>query len=140
MYHSHFGLGDEPFGVTPDPRFFYQTPQHREAVATLFYAIQQRRNLDCSGAAVGIGVGSAFDLISGDKPRAPRWMQNMGLEWLHRMLLEPRRLGRRYLIEDTPYLFQLARELTRRKAAASGGLPGLRQLLNVVFSGRDAGA
>ena len=99
-----------------------------------------KKYLECSGAAVGIGVGSAFDLISGDKPRAPRWMQNMGLEWLHRMLLEPRRLGRRYLIEDTPYLFQLARELTRRKAAASGGLPGLWQLLNVVFSGRDAGA
>jgi N-acetylglucosaminyldiphosphoundecaprenol N-acetyl-beta-D-mannosaminyltransferase len=67
------------------------------------------------GACVGIGVGSAFDIISGDQPRAPQWMQNAGLEWLHRMLLEPRRLGRRYLLEDSPYVLLLAKELARRR-------------------------
>ena len=65
-------------------------------------------NLDPSGANVGIGVGSAFDIICGDKPRAPQWMQDSGLEWLHRLRLEPRRLGRRYLIEDSPFhIFKL---------------------------------
>ena len=71
-------------------------------------------NLERCGAHVGIGVGSAFDIISGDKPRAPRWLQAMGLEWMQRMVLEPRRLGRRYLIEDTPFLWHLAAELGRR--------------------------
>ena len=52
--------------------------------------------LEPSGANVAIAVGSAFDIICGDKRRAPGWMQRHGLEWLHRMLLEPRRLGKRY--------------------------------------------
>jgi N-acetylglucosaminyldiphosphoundecaprenol N-acetyl-beta-D-mannosaminyltransferase len=67
--------------------------------------------LDLTGANVGIGIGSAFDIISGDKPRAPAWMQRAGLEWFHRMLLEPKRLGRRYLIEDSPYVLLLLRAL-----------------------------
>lgn len=66
-------------------------------------------------AHVGIGVGSAFDIISGDKRRAPKWMQDSGLEWLHRMRLEPRRLGRRYLIEDSPFLFHLVVAAIRRR-------------------------
>src|SRR2546427_12822114 len=64
MYHSHFGLRDDPFGVTPDPRFFYQTPQHREAVATLFYAIQQRRGFALLVGSPGLGKTSVlFTLV-----------------------------------------------------------------------------
>jgi N-acetylglucosaminyldiphosphoundecaprenol N-acetyl-beta-D-mannosaminyltransferase len=66
-----------------------------------------------SGALVGIGIGSAFDIISGDKPRAPQWMQDSGLEWFYRMLQEPRRLGKRYLVEDSPFLYHLALALLR---------------------------
>ena len=51
MYHAHFGFREEPFGVTPDHRFFFETEQHREAAATLYYAIQQRR-----GFALLVGV------------------------------------------------------------------------------------
>jgi N-acetylglucosaminyldiphosphoundecaprenol N-acetyl-beta-D-mannosaminyltransferase len=50
--------------------------------------------------AVMLGVGAAFDFLAGTKPQAPRWMQNMGLEWLFRLLTEPRRLWRRYLIHN----------------------------------------
>ena len=42
--------------------------------------------------AVMLGVGAAFDFISGTKPRAPAWMQAVGLEWLHRVASEPKRL------------------------------------------------
>ncbi|MEX0600908.1 MAG: WecB/TagA/CpsF family glycosyltransferase [Rhodothermales bacterium] len=59
---------------------------------------------DC-GANVGIGIGSAFDIICGDQRRAPRWMRDYGFEWFHRMMLDPRRLGRRYLIEDSPFIW-----------------------------------
>lgn len=72
-----------------------------------------QRYLPDSGANIGIGIGSAFDIISGSKPQAPEWMRRNGLEWLHRMRLEPRRLGRRYLIEDMPFFWHLAREWVR---------------------------
>jgi N-acetylglucosaminyldiphosphoundecaprenol N-acetyl-beta-D-mannosaminyltransferase len=49
-------------------------------------------------AAVLVGVGAAFDFHAGLKRRAPRWMQRTGLEWLFRLLQEPRRLWRRYLL------------------------------------------
>jgi N-acetylglucosaminyldiphosphoundecaprenol N-acetyl-beta-D-mannosaminyltransferase len=49
--------------------------------------------------ALLIGVGAAFDFIAGTKRRAPKWMQKYGLEWIHRLATEPRRLWRRYLIQ-----------------------------------------
>jgi N-acetylglucosaminyldiphosphoundecaprenol N-acetyl-beta-D-mannosaminyltransferase len=52
------------------------------------------RNLAASGASVGMGVGGAFDFISGRVRRAPRWMRNWGLEWLHRLSREPWRWRR----------------------------------------------
>lgn len=51
-------------------------------------------------APVLIGVGAAFDFHAGRKEQAPRWMQHSGLEWLFRLLTEPRRLWRRYLINN----------------------------------------
>ena len=47
-------------------------------------------------APVMIGVGAAFDFLSGTKPQAPRWMQRGGLEWIFRLATEPRRLWPRY--------------------------------------------
>ncbi len=49
-------------------------------------------------APVMLGVGAAFDFHAGAVRRAPRWMQRSGLEWLFRLLSEPRRLWRRYLV------------------------------------------
>lgn len=48
---------------------------------------------------VALCVGATIDFIAGEKARAPLWMQNIGLEWLHRMLSEPKRLAKRYLID-----------------------------------------
>ena len=53
-------------------------------------------------------MGSAFDIISGEQPRAPRVMRDNGFEWLHRLRLDPGRLARRYLIEDSGFLPLLA--------------------------------
>jgi len=47
-------------------------------------------------SAVMVGVGAAFDFLSGSKPQAPRWMMRLGLEWLFRLVTEPRRLWKRY--------------------------------------------
>jgi N-acetylglucosaminyldiphosphoundecaprenol N-acetyl-beta-D-mannosaminyltransferase len=58
-------------------------------------------------APVLLGVGAAFDFLSGTKPQAPRWMQRSGLEWLFRMGTEPRRLVPRYFA-TIPYFVYLA--------------------------------
>ena len=50
------------------------------------------------GVPVLVGVGAAFDFLSGTKPQAPRWVQRSGLEWFYRLVSEPRRLWRRYLL------------------------------------------
>ncbi len=48
---------------------------------------------------VALCVGATIDFIAGEKSRAPLWMQKIGLEWLHRMLSEPRRLAKRYIVD-----------------------------------------
>ena len=58
-----------------------------------------------------LGVGAAFDLLSGTVPQAPAWMQRIGLEWFYRLMREPRRLWRRYLWNNPAYLILLARQI-----------------------------
>jgi N-acetylglucosaminyldiphosphoundecaprenol N-acetyl-beta-D-mannosaminyltransferase len=50
-----------------------------------------------------VGSGGTFSMIAGDMPKAPAWMRNNGLEWLHRLRLEPRRLFERYIVHDLPF-------------------------------------
>ncbi len=54
-----------------------------------------------------LGVGISFSFIAGEVERAPRWLQVIGLEWLHRLASEPRRLAQRYLLQNLPYVFKL---------------------------------
>ncbi len=61
--------------------------------------------------AVMIGVGAAFDYHAGTIQRAPTWMQNAGLEWLHRVCSEPRRLWRRYLVTNTLFVIGAVKQL-----------------------------
>ena len=65
-----------------------------------------RRHAAELAPALLLGVGAAFDFHAGTKPRAPHWMQRSGLEWLHRLVHEPRRLGWRYL--STNFRFTVA--------------------------------
>ncbi|MBA3891201.1 MAG: WecB/TagA/CpsF family glycosyltransferase, partial [Gemmatimonadaceae bacterium] len=62
--------------------------------------------------AVLIGVGAAFDFHAGLKRQAPRWLQRIGMEWLYRMMSEPRRLARRYLRNNPRFLWLLALQFT----------------------------
>lgn len=65
--------------------------------------------------AVMIGAGAAFDFHAGIVRRAPRWMHRSGLEWLHRLVSEPRRLWRRYLVTNTLFVLGAARELLMKR-------------------------
>jgi len=76
-----------------------------------------RDALDC----VMVGVGAAFDFVAGTKRQAPRLLQRSGLEWLFRLVSEPRRLWRRYLIGNPRFVYHFARE--RWRARASGRAP-----------------
>ena len=66
------------------------------------------------GAAFVMGVGGSLDVIAGDVRRAPMILQRFGLEWLFRLVQEPRRLLRRYLITNTRFVVYLARDLLAR--------------------------
>ena len=61
--------------------------------------------------AVMLGVGAAFDFHAGTVSRAPDWMRANGLEWLHRLVSEPRRLWKRYLVTNTLFIAGAARQL-----------------------------
>ena len=58
-------------------------------------------------APVLIAVGAAFDFLSGTVPQAPLWMQRSGLEWVHRLATDPRRLWRRYLVDNPWFVWEL---------------------------------
>lgn len=60
------------------------------------------------GARVLVSAGAVLDWVSGDLRRPPRWMRRYGLEWLGRLLLEPRRLWRRYLLGIPLFFLRLA--------------------------------
>src|SRR6201991_424175 len=65
--------------------------------------------------ATMVGVGGALPVMLGMQKRAPRWMQRAGLEWLFRLLQEPRRLFRRYAVTNSIFLLLLCREFIRIK-------------------------
>ena len=69
---------------------------------------EHRDRLNASGL---LGVGAAFDFHAGTKKQAPSWMRENGLEWLFRLLQEPRRLWRRYLIYGSQFIFYVLLEL-----------------------------
>jgi N-acetylglucosaminyldiphosphoundecaprenol N-acetyl-beta-D-mannosaminyltransferase len=62
---------------------------------------------------VMLGVGAAFDMNSGRTKQAPRWMQHSGLEWLFRLLQEPRRLFKRYAKNNPAFVFRVAQQKLR---------------------------
>jgi N-acetylglucosaminyldiphosphoundecaprenol N-acetyl-beta-D-mannosaminyltransferase len=67
-------------------------------------------HLELLKVPVILGVGQAFDVLSGIKTPAPVWMQNSGLEWLFRLTQEPQRLWKRYLTNNTQFLYFFLRQ------------------------------
>lgn len=69
------------------------------------------------------GIGISFSFVTGEVKRAPRWMQVSGLEWIHRLMQEPGRLAKRYLVHGIPFAFRLfwhsLRQRGRRTEPAS---------------------
>ncbi|MBI5449129.1 WecB/TagA/CpsF family glycosyltransferase [Candidatus Gottesmanbacteria bacterium] len=76
------------------------------------WMIENRKKLD---APVLIGVGAAFDFLSGRVRQAPAWMQNVALEWLFRFLQEPGRLWYRYTVTNGSFLFLVCFDIVKKK-------------------------
>lgn len=68
-------------------------------------------------ANIALTGGAVFDYISGDLKRAPAWMTNNGLEWLGRLLIEPRRLWQRYIVGNPVFLARVIRERLHHRQA-----------------------
>jgi N-acetylglucosaminyldiphosphoundecaprenol N-acetyl-beta-D-mannosaminyltransferase len=68
------------------------------------------RCLDRTGARIGVGVGAFFDFITGNVPRAPDWMNRYGLEWLHRLVQEPKRMWRRYVLGNPKFVGRVIKQ------------------------------
>jgi N-acetylglucosaminyldiphosphoundecaprenol N-acetyl-beta-D-mannosaminyltransferase len=74
------------------------------------------RNRQSLGPLLAVGVGGSFDVWANVTSRAPRWMQRSGLEWLFRLIQEPRKLWRRYLVGNIQFLVLTLGELIRGAA------------------------
>jgi len=67
------------------------------------------------GVPVCHGVGGSFDVVAGITSRAPLWMQKYGLEWLYRVLQEPGRMWKRYLVTNSVFLWLSVGEILRHR-------------------------
>ncbi len=76
---------------------------------------------------VVLAVGAGFDFLAGTKPQAPAWMQRRGLEWVHRLSHEPRRLGRRYLARNPYFVWRFALQLLARTRATNKAATAIKR-------------
>lgn len=79
------------------------TPKQEKFMAANF------QRLPCK---IMVGVGAAFDIHTGHLKDAPKWIQNAGLQWAHRLCQEPRRLWKRYLVNNSAFLAALSLQFT----------------------------
>ena len=108
-YEPPFGLRHKPDEVAKTAEFIAKNPARYVfiCVGSPQQEMVAKACLD-RGDCVGLGlcVGASLDFLSGRTKRAPKWMQNARIEWLHRLASEPKRLWKRYLI-DGPKIFWL---------------------------------
>lgn len=71
------------------------------------------------GVTFVMGVGGTFDVVAGKVKRAPLWMQKWGLEWLYRVIQEPRRMWKRYLVTNTQFAWMLFKAKTKQLLISS---------------------
>ena len=108
---EHDGIVEAIRAARPDMLFIGMPTPFKET-----WAERHRARLD---VPVIMGVGGSFDVLAGHIQRAPRWVQSMGMEWSWRLLMEPRKLWRRYLTTNSEFLWLAARHAIRRRMRRS---------------------
>ncbi len=112
-YDPPMGFDRDPAGLRRAVDFVLEHPAR-----LVFLAVGSPRQerlaaaIAATGQATGTGlcIGASLDFLAGVERRAPAWAQRAGLEWLHRLAGNPRRLGRRYVIDNPPIFALLLRE------------------------------
>ncbi len=118
-HHGYFTAEEEPALVAsiretrPDLLFV--------AMGTPMKEFWIDRNWEATGAGVSMGVGGSFDVLAGLVRRAPRWMQQVGLEWFYRMAQEPGRLWKRYVSTGWVFVWRVIKSSLRRPGNPDGG-------------------
>lgn len=92
--------------VAPDIVFVGITSPKKEYIVEEF--------LNSGVNSVFMGVGGSFDVLSGLIPRAPLWMQKVNLEWLFRVIYEPKRLFKRYFVGNFSFISRIIKEKRKR--------------------------
>ena len=113
-HHGHFSAEEEPDVVVQ-----IRTLGTGLLLVGMGNPYQERflgRRLTETGARLGIGVGAYFDFMTGSVARSPKWMNDHGLEWVHRLAMEPKRMWRRYLLGNPAFI---ARVLKQRRQLTS---------------------
>ena len=73
------------------------------------------QHMPAMGVPFAMGVGGSFDVVAGKVKRAPRWVQRRGCEWVYRLVQEPRRMWKRYLVGNTKFIMLTFKEWRRRR-------------------------
>ena len=79
------------------------------------------KNRESLGVPVIMGVGGSFDVLAGYVRRAPRWLQSIGMEWSWRLMMEPRKMWKRYLTTNAEFLWIAGRETVMRRLKRPSG-------------------
>lgn len=111
-YHGHFSADEEP-----DVAVAIREVGTGLLLVGMGNPYQERflnRRLGETGAKLGIGVGAYFDFQTGTVARSPRWMSDHGLEWVHRLAKEPKRMWRRYLVGNPAFIARVLKQRRRQ--------------------------
>jgi N-acetylglucosaminyldiphosphoundecaprenol N-acetyl-beta-D-mannosaminyltransferase len=110
------GWYEPPLGFEQDPQAYTKAIEMvREANPDIVFVAlgspKQERFIQAARDGLPqtwwLGIGISFSFLSGEIRRAPKWMQKCGLEWMHRLVQEPRRLFKRYIIQGLPFVIKL---------------------------------
>lgn len=101
-HDAPMGLRDNPAAIKAAAEFVAANPSRFVFIAV---GSPQQEMIACAiadlGTARGVGIccGASLEFLSGQTPRAPKWMRDVALEWLHRLITKPRKMARRYLVD-----------------------------------------
>ena len=107
--HRYVVVRDGYFAAAEEPAILSQLAELRPDILLVAMGVPRQelwieRNLDGQHCTLPIAVGALLDFLSGSVPRAPQWMRQLRLEWLFRLIIEPGRLWRRYVVGNPVFL------------------------------------
>ena len=127
VQHRFVVIHDGFFSAAQEPEIVDRIATLRPDVLLVAMGVPRQelwiaRHIDARHCTLPIAVGALLDFLSGAVPRAPLWMRRLRLEWLFRLVVEPGRLWRRYVVGNPLFLLRVARQKFARGAEAAGDI------------------